>query len=381
VTATTDEGSAMLGRLGTRRAATLAAVALVAASTTACDDAVAPPPPDPLSVEVPTVPAAQGPLSDEGAWWAAGVLHVGGRSEELGQLTSFALADRTVAFLDAESRLCFTDLVAAECSSLTAYGDPVVSPDGRHLGFLESSRGRRDTFGQPRLTTVVLDLDSGEVLLATATGMGDPAEDDLGALYSDAEPSFVGFTAQGEAIVQPASSPTGGSPLLLPLYDPEDPEASSPEDEDLVTAGRDDLALRDLPGETVRLELGTPELVPREGAVKSSDEEGQVSPDGEAVITGPIGARTGLVAAPPGGLGQRFTGQQETWWAFGAWAGPHDFLATTLDPAQTTYRVYRCDAVARTCVLADQVPTGRRSIDAVLFPTTAGSDASTISSP
>jgi len=364
----------------TRHAAALAAAALVASSVTACDDPVEPTPADPLSVEVPRVPVAQGPLSDDGAWWAAGVLHVGERSDDVGRVRSFAVADRTVAFLDARSRLCFTDLATAECSSLTSYGDPVVSPDGTHLGFLEASRGRRDAYGESRLTTVVLDLDSGEVLLATATGMGDPTEDDLTDLYEDAEPSFVGFTDDGSAVVRPAAAPGPGD-VVLPLYDPEDPDASSPDDDDLVEAQRGDLTVRDLPGGTVRLRPGTARVVPVDGQVRSFDEEGRVSPDGRAVLTGPVGVPAGLFAAAPGGLRQRFSGQQGTWWSFGTWAGPHAFLATTLDPAQTTYRVYRCDAVEHDCVLEDRLPTGRQGVSAVVFPTAAGSDLSTISSP
>ncbi len=67
-----------------------------------------------------------------------------------------------------------------------------TSPDGRHLAFLDRS-GERDQYGAPLAEAVVVDLETGEEVLRSSDGMGDPDSDDLTDLYEDATPYVVGI--------------------------------------------------------------------------------------------------------------------------------------------------------------------------------------------
>jgi len=71
-----------------------------------------------------------------------------------------------------------------------------TSPDGRYLGFLDHSHGRP-------WSTVVVDLEAGEVVVDDDAGMGGP-DDDLADLYEDAQPRVLGFEGS-ELYVQAAS--------------------------------------------------------------------------------------------------------------------------------------------------------------------------------
>lgn len=61
------------------------------------------------------------------------------------------------------------------------------SPDGRYLAFLDRS-GERDRYDTPLAEAVVVDLETGEEILRSDDGMGNPAVDDLADLYEDATP-------------------------------------------------------------------------------------------------------------------------------------------------------------------------------------------------
>lgn len=65
------------------------------------------------------------------------------------------------------------------------------SPDGRHLAFLDRS-GERDQYDAPLAEAVVVDLETGEEVLRSSEGMGDPDSDDLTDLYEDATPYVIG---------------------------------------------------------------------------------------------------------------------------------------------------------------------------------------------
>ncbi len=70
-------------------------------------------------------------------------------------------------------------------------GSLASSPDGRYLAFLDRS-GERDEYDTPLAEAVVVDLETGEELLRSDDGMGDPAVDDLADLYEDATPYVLG---------------------------------------------------------------------------------------------------------------------------------------------------------------------------------------------
>lgn len=65
------------------------------------------------------------------------------------------------------------------------------SPDGRYLAFLDRS-GERDQYDTPVAEAVVVDLRTGDEVLRSDDGMGDPDIDDLTDLYEDATPYVLG---------------------------------------------------------------------------------------------------------------------------------------------------------------------------------------------
>ena len=149
--------------------------------------------------------ATQAPaFPGDGLIWALGSdVHLGDDSEvEAGQEVSefvvtdtglFTIgSDRTLRFLDAESEE--TDL-GIEADGLA------LSPDGRYFATVDFSSGEQDRYGTPQAETVVVDLTTGEEVLRSPEGMGDPGEDDFTALYS--EYSFsLWFTDEQTLVVQ-----------------------------------------------------------------------------------------------------------------------------------------------------------------------------------
>jgi hypothetical protein len=70
-----------------------------------------------------------------------------------------------------------------------------VSPDGRHLAFLDMTTGEEDGYGTPVATAVVVNLVDGEEVVRSADGMGDPdGGDDLRDLYEDASLGILAVT-------------------------------------------------------------------------------------------------------------------------------------------------------------------------------------------
>lgn len=66
-----------------------------------------------------------------------------------------------------------------------------VSPDGRYAGWIDRHGPLRPAGRIAKV--VVVDVASGEVLLDDHSGMGGGFGDDLGARYSELEPTFLGF--------------------------------------------------------------------------------------------------------------------------------------------------------------------------------------------
>jgi hypothetical protein len=143
------------------------------------------------------------PVEARGLVWAAdGVVHLSdGSTVEVGEpMTTYVVAGDGVYYTPAEddgstehSSTTTGDLRFADRegtvtdTGLTVYVDSIgSSPDGRYLGFVDATSGPEDRFsGQPRATAVVVDLTTGERVVETADGMGDPQEDDLAHDYPE----------------------------------------------------------------------------------------------------------------------------------------------------------------------------------------------------
>lgn len=297
-----------------------------------------------VDAEPVTVPAASADLGDAGAWWADGVLHVGEAEMKVKGLGSFVIADRTVAFVDAKGLLCLSDLADTSCTDYEPYGDLVVSPDGNRLGFLDGAHGEKDEYDTRQLVATVLDLTSGDVLSSSTDGMGDPGEDDLADLYEDGQPTFRGFTASGEPVVDGAGE-APSSEVIEP---------------------------RDVLGQAVRLQRRGDDVQVVPGAIDNTIEAAHLSPDASFLVAGTEDADDDLRGSPaPRGTLRELTGQRDPWYTFGTWSGPHEFLATTDALTTTRSTLQRCDAETLTCEPVQQIEGG---VDSVIFPTTAGTD-------
>ncbi len=127
--------------------------------------------------------------ADDLVWATGSTLHVGAERYDVGRwIRSFDVGRHGIYYVTLKG-LHFTDLEDDELITDLGGSDPVVSPDGRHLGWID--------FEQTPAEVVAYDTESGDQVVGDATGMGDPDDDDLGDLYEDSEPWFLGF--DGEA--------------------------------------------------------------------------------------------------------------------------------------------------------------------------------------
>ena len=159
------------------------------------------------------------PIDPAGLVWASGsVVHLGdGTTVDVGgPLTTYVVAGDGVYFTPAQSDeagaehdnmttgpLHFADRDGEVTDTgLTVYVESLgSSPDGRYLGMVDATSGPGDRFSDtPQATAVVLDLSSGERVVDTTDGMGDPDEDDLahdypevylGVRFPDSDSTFV----------------------------------------------------------------------------------------------------------------------------------------------------------------------------------------------
>jgi hypothetical protein len=134
------------------------------------------------------LPTGAGPLPAGVVVWAVGdAIHVGDRTIRTGRPVR--------AMVEARGRIYLLQGRSDDVVRVTGGGAPratgfradelAVSGDGRYLGLLDQSDGMP-------WSTVVADLESGEVVVHDDTGMGD-SDDDLADLYEDAEPRVLGF--------------------------------------------------------------------------------------------------------------------------------------------------------------------------------------------
>ena len=149
---------------------------------TACGDDVA----TPGATSGSTIPVGDLTVRPGELVWAVGsTVHVGDRSEDVGRrIDQFVVGPHGIYYVSHGS-LWFTDLDREKrVVERLRFTSPVLSPDGRYIGFLD--------FSTAPASTVVYDLETGRETVRDDSGMGD-AKDDLADLYEDAEPFFLGF--------------------------------------------------------------------------------------------------------------------------------------------------------------------------------------------
>lgn len=218
------------------------------------------------------------PLPTDGLAWASGsTVHLAdGTTIDTGApLRTFVVAGDGVFFLPAEDPEdeASTGIdeqevqYAAPGGEVTATGLTLVtrtlaaSPDGRFLGGIDAATGEQDDYGTPVATARVFDLETGEEVVRSAEGMGDPGADDLSVLYENVEIDVAALTAD-TAYVEVA-----GGTLAYDLAtgdsseaDPPEPDATTSPDGAWRVADRPGLAdvLESTDGETVVPRTGGP---------------------------------------------------------------------------------------------------------------------------
>ncbi|WP_121253760.1 hypothetical protein [Nocardioides ferulae] len=154
---------------------------------------------DPSDPELADLPTDPGPLPDDAVTWAVGdTIHVGDQSIRVGKrVRAMVEANGRILFLQGHSDVVrVTDGESTRATELRT-DELRVSDDGRYLGLLDQS--------EMPWSTVVVDLETAEVVVDDDAGMGD-ADDDLSDLYEDAEPRVLGFDGNN-LLVDPASAP------------------------------------------------------------------------------------------------------------------------------------------------------------------------------
>ena len=225
---------------------------------------------DPSNHGTADLPVGAGPLPTDGILWAVDdTIHVGDQTIRVGKpVQAMVEGNGRIYLLQGHSDvLRVTDGGAPRRTGFRA--DKLsVSANDRYLGLLDKSDGMP-------WSTVIVDLESGEVLVHDDAGMGDP-DDDLTDLYEDAEPQVLGFHGN-ELFVQTAStSRVSWDPLT---------GARTEHDDQYFFARRDPGGGQVLPALVRRGRL----VIPRDPY--ESTQWGHISPDG-AVAVMPVRGRS-----------------------------------------------------------------------------------------
>jgi hypothetical protein len=151
------------------------------------------------------------PVTTTGLAWAAGsTVHLsdGTTIDTGGFVRAFVVAGDGVFFLPAESQEdAGAGGIAEDELRFAAPGSPVTgtgmvvsarylgaSDDGRYLAAIDATSGEKDRFGTPQASVVAFDLQSGEQVVDSTLGLGDPDVDDFADAYSESEMSIVAVT-------------------------------------------------------------------------------------------------------------------------------------------------------------------------------------------
>ncbi len=180
--------------------------ACLALTLTGCgDDDPVEPSPDPRAAW----PTTSTPLDRTQLTWALGsVVHLGDRTFDAGSdVATFVVAGDGVFFTrdqdepgpgsysgdpdESDRPLYFTDGTGRPRQVARSAATLRVSPDGRFLAYLDLETGPKDGVGTAQIQTVVVDLRTGKDVVRSTEGMGDPDEDDLGAVYPESPPRVL----------------------------------------------------------------------------------------------------------------------------------------------------------------------------------------------
>ncbi|GAB2861115.1 hypothetical protein GCM10027026_08580 [Myroides odoratimimus subsp. xuanwuensis] len=219
---------------------------------------------DQADPEMSDVPVGAGGLPTDAVLWALGdTIHVDDRTIRVDRRVSAMVEANGWIFY----RKGYSDVVWAtdgEESRRTSLrtDELAASESGRYLGLLDHSRGKP-------WSTVIVDLESGEVVVRDGAGMGN-LEGDLTDLYEDAQPRVLGFDGE-RLLVQTAS----GNEVMS--WDPRTGERTEHGDQ-FFFAGRDPGGGLIQPALVRRGRLVVPEDPYR------STQWGHASPDGTVTV-------------------------------------------------------------------------------------------------
>ncbi|MBD8868128.1 hypothetical protein [Nocardioides donggukensis] len=136
------------------------------------------------------------------AWAVGGEIHVGEDVIAVDPAPeAFVVTDAGIHYL-ADGVLWFTDGGPAEEVATVRASHLSLSPDGRLLGLLDRGHGPRLAFGDVPAVPVVLDVGTGEQVLRIAAP-DDAADEDLGDLYGELPPYFLGFDDEAAYVADP----------------------------------------------------------------------------------------------------------------------------------------------------------------------------------
>jgi hypothetical protein len=153
---------------------------------------------DPTNPGTGVLPVGVGPLATDAVLWAVGdTIRVDDRVIRVGKpVRAMVEAKGRLYLLQGHSDVVRVTSGGAVRSTSLRADELSVSENDRYLGLLDKSDGMP-------WSTVIVDLETGEVVVHDDAGMGD-AEDDLADLYEDAEPRVLGFDGD-ELFVRTAS--------------------------------------------------------------------------------------------------------------------------------------------------------------------------------
>ena len=225
------------------------------------------------------LPVGAGPLATDAVLWAVGnTIHVGDRTIRVGaQVRAMVEANGRIYLVQGHSDIVrVTDGGRPRATGFRA-DELSASENSRYLGFLDKSEGMP-------WSTVIVDLESGEVVVRDDAGLSDP-DGDLADLYEDAEPRVLGFDGD-ELFVKTAS----GNQVMS--WDPRTGERTEHGDQYFFPR-RDPGGGQVLPA----LVRGGELVVPQDPY--ASTQWGHLSPDGSVAVM-PVGGGSQVFAVGSG---------------------------------------------------------------------------------
>ncbi len=320
------------------------ACAAVCLALTACQSS-----PDPTQPGTAEVPAGAGPLPTDAMVWAVGdTIHVNELTIRVGKVVR--------AMVEANGRIYFVQ-GRSEVVRVTDGGPPrrtglrtdglSVSDDDRYLGMVDESEG------EP-WSTVIIDLESGELVLRDDSGMGD-ADDDFGVLYGETDPRVLGFDGD-QLFVRTAADVTSWDARTGARTEHEDPYP-------YYFARPDPGGGQALPGVVRRGRLVVPKDPYR------STQPGHVSPDGSVAVM-PVDGHSQVFDVRSGRrLPANLHGRK---FILGAWTSPEEAYGLAFD--RSAFGPHRVRLVACRLTVEERSCRVLRTIQPpddglVLFPT------------